>query len=108
MGYKEKTVRVEFSDLGKGCYVVIKNPALRPLETTPALPDDPDERNAAFLEMAKSRIAGLITEWCMWDVDTDEELPLPSIDPNVFDRCPGVVLNRIGEEIQQRTNPTQP
>ena len=107
-GYKDKSVRIDFADLGKGCYAVIKNPALLPLELPPTLPEDPEERNVALLEHAKTRVGNLITEWVMWDVDTDAELPLPSADATVLTRCPGVVLNRIGEEISKRTNPTQP
>lgn len=110
MGYKDKTVRVDFADLGKGCYAVIKNPALLPLEIPTRLADDlsPEDRDKAFLDVAKTRVAGLVTEWMMWDVETDAELPLPSLDPSALDRCPAMVLNRIAEEIRQRTDPTQP
>ena len=108
MGYKDKTIRVDFADLGKGCYAIIKNPALQPLEAPATLPEDPAERDAAFLGLAKSRVGKLITEWKMWDFETDAPLALPSVEPAVLDRCPGLVLNLLGAEINKRVNPTRP
>lgn len=108
-GYKDRTIRLDFAELGKGCYVVIKNPALQPLEPGVRIPEGltPAEQDEFALQRSYDRVAALITEWVMWDVTQDEEVPLalPSTEPTVLQRCPGVVLNRIGKEIQARTNP---
>jgi len=107
--YKDRTIRLDFPELGEGCHVVIKNPALLPLEMSAPIEDglSPEDRSAAILKRAKARTGALVVSWLMWDItaEQEEELDLPSVDPSVLDRCPGPVLNRIADEIAKRTNP---
>ncbi len=112
MGYKDRTIRMDFGDLGKGCFATIKNPALLPLEAYQPVDPNLTEAEAAVagLARANARVGRLIVEWHLWDVTQDEDvlLPLPSDDPTVMERCPSVVVNAIANEVQRRNNPQQP
>jgi hypothetical protein len=111
MGYKDKNFKIDLSDLATGCFVEIKNPLLQPIDRNPrqvkknedGTPDEQDQ-----IEASKEALAKLIVAWKMWDVNTEELLALPSEDATVLERCPQVIWNRVGQEIQRRSNPIAP
>ena len=107
MGYAERTIRLDFPELGKGCFVVIKNPALEPLTVklplAATLTDE--ERISAVLERSQANVAQLVVDWCVWDPADNKRMPLPAEDPSVMSRCPSAIMNVIATEVAERTNP---
>lgn len=78
MGYRDKTIRIDAEDLAEGCYVVMRNPRLLTVEQLDtSSPAGEDLSPATAEQRGRDLIAGLVLEWQVWDVETDEELPVP-------------------------------
>lgn len=129
VGYANKHVELDFSYLGDGCQVTMNNPKLLSQDALeqfapPGVPQlDPlpgetteqqrarglaaltDEQRAAMNSGGRKMLASLIVSWTMWDVDTDEPLPLPSTDLALFGRVPIEVVRRLTDELSAVTNP---
>lgn len=113
MGYTNKHIRLDFSDLGEGCYVTIRNPRLMTSGQLSAVdveigPDGrPVDHNAA-MNAGNATIAKLIVNWCVWDPDDESDdpavLPLPAT-PEIVTKLPMAVVVGISEQIEQATNP---
>lgn len=100
LGYRDKQIRLEFPDLADDCHVTIKNPKLQPIHRL--LRDDTPDGDYDAARAASNKVrAGLVVDWCVWDVDTDEQLPGPPVDPAVFDRIPSAVVYAIQAEIDK-------
>lgn len=129
MGYANKFIELDFAYLGEGCQVTMRNPKLLSQDALEqfAPPDVPqpeplpgetseqqraralaaltDEQRAAMNSGGRKMMASLIVGWTMWDVSTDELLPLPSTDLALFGRVPIEVVRRITDELSAVTNP---
>jgi hypothetical protein len=129
-GYANRTLHLDFSDLGEGCYVEIRNPKLLPQtffdgnsdprlaqkdgetaqETTVRLNSDPT--TAALLATSSHGMyAKLVVGWRVWDVDdmSDDpaELPLPTAEDTAsIGKLPIDILKRLSEEVSSALSPT--
>jgi hypothetical protein len=112
MGYADKTITLDYSSLGEGCSVTLRNPQLflRTIDDDPNAGIRPDGTvdMAVMKARSRDRLTKLIAAWTVWDVDTDEPLPLPSADPSVFDRAPEFLINELMREVMTRMNPQRP
>lgn len=114
MGYKNRTIREDFDDLGDDCYIVIKNPKLLDMPSLTAKIDGVDEKNKAAVENASLSVLGsLVVAWLVWDTtwepadgeteDDRPELPAPVADVGVpayvMAKAPVEITNWIGEQM---------
>lgn len=107
MGYRDKFVTIDLDEYGEGCFVRLRNPKLRPVDDLVAknvetgADGKPVDMEKAHLEADRVR-AGLVAEWCVWDPDTDEPLPLPTReDPSPLNRLPSGIFRKIDDEISK-------
>jgi hypothetical protein len=109
-GYLNRTLRFDWPDLGEDCHAVIRNPLLEPME--PAEMQTFTSDPAEMLRRARLRQARWIIEWAVWDPADESDdpavLPLPSVDPTVFDRAPVAVFDRIAEQVNELRRPFVP
>lgn len=102
-----RTLTFDWPDLGEGCSATIRNPLLEPMEPAEmsTFTSDPEQ----IMQRARTRLARWILSWCVWDPeDTSPEpavLPLPSVDPSVFDKAPREVFDRIAAEVEELRRP---
>ena len=64
-GYTERTVRLEFPELGEGCFVRIRNPLLMPLVRP--------EKDETLYDYGVRQVRRLIIEWNVWGYDDDSD-----------------------------------
>jgi hypothetical protein len=110
MGYRQPLITIDLGEMGDGAYVTIRNPLLEPTDrdslTLPRTASgDLDE--VALHDRAIRKIAGLITDWNIWDLD-GKVLPLPSVEATVMARVPQHVISRIHMASQKALSPTLP
>lgn len=124
MGYRNRTLREDFDDLGDNCFVVIKNPKFLDMAALSAKVRGVDEKNSASVDNANFALLGsLITAWRMWDTqwepadgeteDDRPELPAPGesgVPVEVMRLVPSEVCNWIAEQMpgkaQRKTSST--
>ena len=108
MGYKDRTFRLDLSELGEGCWVDVLNPVLRPKRVVmlpqPGEGDSQEEYLNDLLRIQKENLAEIIVAWNVWDVE-DQKLPLPKDDPSVMDRVPAIVLDLINARLEEKVAP---
>jgi hypothetical protein len=116
MGYRDRTINFDFSVLGDGCFVTMTNPKLLRSEQMESPEDIKVDRFGMPLtpiDEAKARrngmriLALLIVDWCVWDIDTDEPLPVPTAeDFSALDRIPVAIFKPLMNEVGDALNPT--
>lgn len=107
MGYKNRTVTLNFEELGDGVYVTMKNPKLQsPSALMPrdiptdeqGRPRDPKQAEEVTYEV----IAGLVVGWMVFDANDESEdppcLPLPATAETVG-KLPMEIILRLSEEM---------
>ena len=108
MGYKDRTLRLEFPELGDGLYVVLRNPRLMPPDT--GQPNIALSDTDGLLRAGKRRVARLLIDWHLWDArveDDDVPLRLPTVDDlEPFDGCPDYVMRKVSREVNRLSDPT--
>ena len=109
-GYRDRTVRIDFPELGDDCFVIIRNPLLEPFDrdavVTPRLEDGSFDE-LAMHDRSTNRFAKLVVDWMLYDAEGNV-LPLPSVDASVAERVPGHVYNMLMVEGAKLANPTKP
>jgi hypothetical protein len=113
-GYADRTVTLNFPDLGPEIYVTLRNPktmapgALRPRDIAmgpDGLPLNPDDAEAAMYDM----LATLVRDWCVYDATSDLDdqprLPLPAT-PEMMRMLPMSIITTITEELSKAVNPS--
>lgn len=136
MAYTNRTIRLQFDgtqvidglektddnpdgtmhlpDLGDGIYVTVRNPMLMPpskLVPKTDVPLDangqPVDREAALMAGAEV-MAGLVTDWRVFDplddADDPQPLPLPAT-PEAMAGLPTTISNAIGALLRKARNP---
>lgn len=115
MGYRDRTITFDFSELGDGCFVRLHNPKLLKadqLESPWPIKTGRDGQPVTEVDAANANRNGkrilvlLIEDWCVWDIDTDEALPVPDVEHlEVLDRIPVAILQPLMDEIGKALNP---
>lgn len=113
MGYANKLVRLDFSDLGEGCFVTIRNPKLLTDGQLKGPDLELDEHGrpkdrAAASAASREVMARIVVSWCVWDPEDDADdpppLPLPAT-PELVGKLPLEIVARISEELEAAVSP---
>ena len=105
MGYRDNTILIDCEDLGDGCFITIRNPALMAQEDLLPRPvpvdsnGRPKNEKQALIAM-REVLSKLIVDWKVWDEDGNE-LPIPSVDIASLHAAPSFVWNRIGKHFRE-------
>lgn len=97
MAYRDN-IDIDLSeDFGEGCSAVIRDPrcVLRSsdLVIRPDMKLTEEQRERQVNERIDDVLRRLIVSWTVYDIETDEPLPIPKTDPSVLspDHCPDLV-----------------
>lgn len=109
MGYKDRTVLLEFPELvddGDECWVRIRNPKLMPPsmlmpDDVPTSPDGQPVDVKAAEQATYAMMAKMVQSWHVWDAtdDSDEPPLLGDPTPEAFAKLPVEIVMRITGEI---------
>ena len=109
MGYRNRTIRMDFDDLGDGVYVTLRNPKLVPADRLAprqvAMDANgmPANQNDMFMATYET-VANLITDWCVYDAEDESEDPAPLGAPSIENvaKMPSEMFERITNELFNR------
>lgn len=115
MAYTNRTIRLDFPELGDDIWVVINNPLLMPISYLQSnvdikldennRPTEPSQAVDASLDIASR----MVLSWNVYDpMDTSEE-PVPFEMPATVEklrRLPLIIVTKISEIVGKALNPT--
>lgn len=106
MGYRNRTIRKDFDDLGDDIWVSIRNPKLLPLDklTPEDIPVGPngEPRKDDMLAATNALIAGVIATWSVPDPGDDrDDAPSMPLSAESVGKLPVEILSWIQEQITQ-------
>ncbi|HEY6021604.1 MAG TPA: hypothetical protein VIY48_17575 [Candidatus Paceibacterota bacterium] len=117
MAYTNRTIRIEFPELGDDIWVAIHNPMLMP--SSMLQPDTDIKLNSnnepvdprAAIEGAYEVAAKLVSSWNIYDPldtsDNPEPFPVPATS-ELLKKAPQIVTMRISEFVGKALDPAKP
>lgn len=106
MGYRNRTIRKDFDDLGDDIWVSIRNPKLLPLEalTPDDVPVGPNGEPAKddMIHVTNGLIAGVVASWNVPDPSDDrDDAPTMEVSADSVGKAPVEILSWIQGQITE-------
>lgn len=106
MGYRNRTIRKDFTDLGDDIWVSIRNPKLLPLDklTPEDIPVGPtgEPRKEDMISATNTLISGVIASWNVPDPGDDrDDAPSMELSPESVGKLPVEILSWVQEQVTE-------
>lgn len=109
-GYSNRTITITidgYTEPGDEMYITIRNPKLLSIdELNAGKPENAAEADEETrLRHGYAWLAGYITDWRVYDPETDRLLTLPATG-EMFAKLPSGIQNKVADEVNKAANPT--